>query len=221
MQAKKTTKEASVQDSDKVLKDLEKQLADAKVAAETAEKELAELKGKGTLTSDTETLRKQHEATQLAVEKARHELVKELEVANKEKAEALAEVEKIRKSRRRETFVKRAGVLKHLSGAPADDFGEFLDDVEKALGDKRFTKFLNQLDAWNTQLEKNAIFTEMGRSGDGSFSLSGPEAQLDIMAKEIVAKSDGKVTYAKAYDRVLTSPEGRAIYKRLRASEER
>ncbi len=211
MKAKSMKKEASM--DTQATEALQKEIADLKVERDRATKELADLKGSGTLSSDTETLKRQYDATQQELEKTRDDLRKQLEASQKEADAMKAENEKIFKQRRRERFVKRAADLKYLPGAPADDFAEFLDDVEKSIGEKRFTKFLNQLDAWNTNLEKSYVFKELGAGGGGEYSLAGPEAQLDLMAKELAAK-DTKLSYHQAYNKVLDTPEGRAIYKR-------
>lgn len=169
--------------------------------------------------ADVRAARKDYEAVQKELEKARTDLQKQLDEANAELEESRAEVVKIHKQRRREQFIKRATELVHLPGAPADDFGEFLDDVEKALGEKRFAKFNNLLESWNTVLQKSTLFQELGRDGS-QFGFSGPEGQLDALAKERVTKDadlqklPAQVAYAKAYARVIETPEGRAIYKR-------
>jgi DNA repair exonuclease SbcCD ATPase subunit len=139
-------------------------------------------------------------------------LEKQLADAQDELDKRKAEVTKIYKERRREKFIKRAAELEHLPGAPADDFAEFLDDVEKALGDKRFAKFNGLLESWNTVIEKSKLFEEVGVNG-GEFGFTGPEGQLDIMAKELQAR-DAKLTYAKAYEKALRTPEGQKIYQR-------
>ena len=164
-------------------------------------------------------IRSDYEKVKDELAKSRDLLQKQLDEANAELVKNRDEVVKIHKARRREQFIKRVQELPHLPGAPADDFAEFLDDVEKAVGEKRFAKFNGLLESWNTVIEKSALFQEAGVAG-GEFGFTGPEGQLNILARERMAKDTDlqklpeKVAYAKAYDRVIQTPEGRAIYKR-------
>src|SRR5439155_12438305 len=152
---------------------------------------------------------------------ARDELQKQIDARTKELADSRAEVEKIQQQRRREAFIKRVGELPNLPGAPADDFAEMLDDIERALSPtadkKRFEKFNRMLTAWDVIVGKSKLFEEIGRSGiPGSFT--GAAGQLQALAKEAHEK-DPKKSFAQHYTEVLKANP--AIYRRYQAEQER
>jgi len=197
-------------------------LAAAEAALTKANAELAELKSAGTVTSDLETLKKQHAQAEQALTKERTELQEQLEKRTKEVATAREEVAKIKQQRRRENFIKRAHELTGLPGAPADDFAEILDHVEAGLhavvpdkAEKEFGKLNQLLSSWNAIVGKSAILQEVGRTTVGAFR--GAAAQLDHLAKEVQA-ADPKLTYAKAYEKVmLENPE---LYRKYQTEQE-
>lgn len=198
---------------------LTKELADAKAALDKATKELTDLKGSAALTSDLDTMKKQYDAKNAELEKARGELQEQLEKANKDLDATKSEVIKIRAQRRREQFIKRVGELKELPGAPVDDFAEILDHIEAGLkavtpdkAEKEFAKLNQLLTSWNVVVGKSKVFEEIGRESVGAFT--GALAQLQALAKEReIASQGGKepLSFAKAYDLVLK--EHPALYK--------
>lgn len=199
-----------------------KDLADAQAALKKAQDELTELKGSGAITSDLDTLKKQHVAAQKALEKERTELQEQVVKATKDAEDARGEVVKIKAARRRENFLKRAHELTGLPGAAADDFGELLDMVEAGIhavaperAEKYFAKFNQLLTSWNVIVAKSAILESIGRSGSGPFR--GAMAQMQMLAKELQA-TNPKLTEAQAFDKVMqTNPE---LYRRYQTEKE-
>jgi chromosome segregation ATPase len=197
--------------------DTAKELADAKAALAKATEELAALKKQeDTSPPDLATARKAYTEISSELSKVRTELQGQLETVNKELEDARAEVLKIQAQRRREKFIKRVQELPNLPGAPADDFAEILDVVEKAVTPKQFEKVNTLLSSWNAIIGKSKIFEELGRSEVGAFS--GAEGTLHALAKEKAATSGGKLSYEKAYQMVLA--ENPTLYKRYLAEKE-
>jgi DNA repair exonuclease SbcCD ATPase subunit len=202
--------------------ELTAKLADAEAKLKAANDELAALKVSGGVTSDLDTLKKQHADAEKALTKERAELQEQLAKRTKEVEDARSEVAKIKSQRRRENFIKRAHELTGLPGAPADDFAEILDHVEAGLhavvpdkAEKEFGKLNQLLTSWNAIVGKSAILQEVGRTTVGAFR--GAAAQLDHLAKELQA-SDPKLTYAKAYEKVmLENPE---LYRKYQTEQE-
>lgn len=193
----------------------QKELADAKAALAKATEELATLKKEqDTSPPDLATARKAYTEINTELTKVRGELQSQLETVNKELADARAEVLKITAQRRREKFIKRVQELQHLPGAPADDFAEILDGIEKAVTPKQFEKVNALLTSWNTIMGKSKVFEEIGRSEVGAFT--GAEGTLHALAKERAATD--KISYAKAYDKVMQ--ENPTLYKRYLAEKE-
>lgn len=201
---------------------LAKDYADAQAALKKAQDELTELKGTGAITSDLDTLKKQHQEAEKALTLERAELQKQLEDRTKEVETARAEVVKIRTQRRRENFLKRAHELTGLPGAAADDFGELLDMVEAGLhaaapekAEKYFAKLNQLLSSWNAIVGKSAILESVGRSVSGPFR--GAMAQMTMLAKELAAK-DPKFTYEQAFAKVMQDhPE---LYRKYQTEQE-
>jgi hypothetical protein len=199
-----------------------KKLADAEAALAKANEELAAFKAAGGLTSDLDTIKKQHAEAEKALNTERAELRVELEKRTKEAEDARAEVAKIRQARRRENFIKRAHELTGLPGAPADDFAEVLDAIEAGLhqvapekAEKYFAKFNQLLTSWNAIVGKSAILETVGRSVTGPFR--GAMAQLTMLAKEEQAK-DKDLTYEQAFTKVMQDhPE---LYRKYQTEKE-
>jgi len=201
--------------------DLKTKLAEAEAKLTAATKELTELKAAGTVTSDLDTLKKQHAEAEKALTRERQELQEQLEKRTKEVEDARAEVAKIKTQRRRENFLKRAHELTGLPGAAADDFGEILDNVEAGLqavipekAEKQFGKLNQLLSSWNAIVGKSAILETVGRSVTGQFR--GAAAQLDHLAKEKSAAE--KITYQKAYAQVMA--ENPELYRKYQTEQE-
>ena len=199
---------AKVEKADEKPDELKAKLTDAEAKLTAANAELAALKSAGAMTTDLETLKKQHVEAEKALTKERGELQEQLEKRSKEVEEARAEVAKIKTQRRRENFIKRAHELTGLPGAPADDFAEILDAVEAGLHQvapdkaekKFFNKFNQLLTSWNTIVGKSALFEKVGSSISGPFR--GAMAQMTFLAKELQEK-DKNLTYEKAFAKVM------------------
>ena len=177
-----------------------------------------------TLTTDLDSVQKRNAALEKELDKVRTELRGEIEIRTAELEASKAETEKLRKQRRRERFIKRAEELDYLPGAKADDFAEPLDLIEAGLAAtipdraaKVFGKFNEKLTSWNAIIEKNdVLFREIGREGGDLGMLSGVEAQLEVLTKEVQA-GDPKLSHAQAYDRVLT--EHPQLYRKYQAEQ--
>jgi hypothetical protein len=199
-----------------------KDLADAQAALKAATDELTALKSAGAMTSDLETLKKQHSEAEKALQKERGELQEQVTKALKDAEDARAEVAKIKTQRRRENFIKRAHELTGLPGAPADDFAEILDAIDAGLhqvapekAEKFFNKFNQLLTSWNTVVGKSALFEKIGSGVSGPFR--GAMAQMSFLAKEAQAKNP-KLTYEQAFAKVMQdNPE---LYRKYETEKE-
>ena len=195
--------------------DTAKELADAKAALAKATEELAALKKQDdTSPPDLATARKAYSEINAELTKVRGEMQTQLETVNKELNDAKAEVVKITAKRRREKFIKRVQELPNLPGAPADDFAEILDVVEKAVTPKQFETLNTRLTSWNAIIGKSKIFEELGRTEIGAFS--GALGTLKALATE--RATSAKISYEKAYNQVLD--ENPTLYKRYLAEKE-
>lgn len=210
-------KEITVELPESVTKALEK--------VEALEQELIALKGTKpeekdlTGITDLDGAQKEYARVETELAKARQALRSELEERTKELEASKAEVVKVNRQRRRERFIKLAQALPNLPGTMADDFGELLDDVEAGLAKvdgqtakKRFEKFYTLLTSWNTVIEKNnLLMQEIGRDGGELGFLSGPEAQIEALAREKVSH-DPKLSIEKARTQVIS--ENPALYRK-------
>ena len=191
-------------------KAMRKQLTELTNALADAQSEISVLKG---VTSEgaghVEPFRARYEKVNKELEEQREKLRKQLEVASKELEESKAEILKITKQRRHETFIKMAQEMSDLPGANADDFAGILDKIENTLTEKEFAKMHAMLTSWNTIVGKSVLFEEIARE-PGAGALTGAEAQLNALAKEKQV-ADPKLTFAKAYAQVLA--ENPKIYK--------
>ena len=190
-----------------------------KLASEIAE--LKKAKGDDTvntvLTTDLESAQAELTRIETELSETRKMLRTELEERAKELEGTKAENVKLVKARRSERFIKLAHTLPSLPGTVADDFAERLDVIEKALGAKEFGKLYQQFVSWNTVIEKNnVLMKEIGREGGDFGMLSGPEAQIEALAREKLAK-DSKLTIEKARTQVIE--ENPALYAKYRAEQ--
>lgn len=171
------------------------------------------------LTSELGTLRA--EFTKIQTEHAAVAAEFQGEIAKRQEAleASKAELVKFKATQRRERFVKFAAKeLPDLPGATADDFAETLDKVESVVEKDAFDKFCQRLRSWNALVRKSAdLFKEVGVDGNAP-AFGSAEAVLNAAAKTKVAESDGKLTFAKAYDQVMQ--EQPALYKRYLAEKE-
>lgn len=110
-------------------------------------------------------------------------------------------------ARRNETFEKRA--KDELGNLPGEDIDKVaLLRAVDTIAEAQRPKVLEILKAANTGVTK--AFDEAGVSGDGGSSDA--EEKLEAMAQKRMTDNEG-MTYAKAYTDVITSPEGRELYR--------
>lgn len=137
---------------------------------------------------------KSHDATHVELAKAR------------EQAEAI-------------TFAKRADEeIPHLRGTAAER-GAILKAVD-AIPDEAVRKVaLESLKGASQTMSE--LFKSVGHGGGGAPVSSGPESELDALAREIqkAAGGEGKCSFAKAYDDALATPRGQALYQQLEAAK--
>jgi hypothetical protein len=173
-------------DAEAKIAELEGELAEAKKSAEASDE------------SEDEVMKSLPEDVRKRIEDAE---------ARAQEAERIAKAE--RETRLDGEYVAKAGKLDKLS-LEADKFGPMLrkvaeQDAETAAEIERV------LTAANESLSKSELFKSIG---DGSAVVGDAEAKLDAMAKKYA--DDHKVSYAKAYDTVIQTDEGRALYGQSR-----
>ena len=132
------------------------------------------------------------------------------------KAEELAKSEKA--ARELVECSKRAEKeFPNLPGT-AEEKGAILKMLKDKLSTDEVTKVETLLKAGDAALA--TVTTEVGKSGSGAVITSkvggsgkeDPATKLEKLANEKVEKSDGKLTFGKAYDQVLKTPEGKKLY---------
>lgn len=121
--------------------------------------------------------------------------------------EAREEVRKLREDREREQFIKRAEPYKVFM--KADDLGPILRKISKALSPDEMKGFEQRLKAVATQLEKSALFDEVGHGSDSE--TASPEERLAAGAAEI-RKREPKLSREQAMAEFLKTDEGKVIY---------
>lgn len=168
--------------------EVQAQLAAAEAERDTLREQLAKLAPKPKAEPDLpEAVRKQ---------------VEEAEARARAAEERIAKLED---GRAMEQAIQKAHTLKALGAA--DDLGRVLYEVRKAhpaTADKLETLFT----AWNEQLAKSALFTEIG---SGERASTDPEARLEALAKKYQGEHAG-VTFEQAFTKVCETAEGKALY---------
>lgn len=119
-----------------------------------------------------------------------------------------------RSSRRNETFEKRASdELGNLKGKQPAKVA-LLKAID-GLSDEDKREVSEMLASANSTLAK--VFEEVGtRSGEVVVGKSEAEAKLDELARK--RAESGKETFAKAYYEIIRTPEGRELYREVRAN---
>lgn len=131
----------------------------------------------------------------------------EREKLAKQAAEDRAALVKMQDERERDQYIAKARGLKAFG--PADDLGGDLRDIAKALGAERFTKLETKLRAIQKQLETSKLFAEMG--AEGTSQVLDPYTKIEKAARELVSKGTD-MTFEKAFDKVLQTPQGKEWY---------
>lgn len=127
---------------------------------------------------------------------------------------ALAEITKADRKRRFTEMVSGRGGQD--DGAPwagdAESHLSMLESLSEQFGegeDSVTTKYIENQRAVAAQIKDSAVFKEFGSSA--STDSTDPDARLDALAKARQA-SDPSLNYAKAYNEILTTPEGSRLY---------
>jgi ElaB/YqjD/DUF883 family membrane-anchored ribosome-binding protein len=189
--------------------DLEKRLADteAKLAEEVA-------KSAG---GDAETVKAEIAKALASLPEPIRKRLEESEAIAKAATEQAAKAEEIAKAERdrREVTeeVAKAHAYDRIPGWKADEMGPVIKALREKAPDEleRLRPFLA---AANEAIAKGALFTEMGTAGRSGIP-SEAEDEVEVKAKELVAKSDGKVTIEKARVQVVSGD--RDLYERIAA----
>ena len=139
------------------------------------------------------------------------DLWKANEVAVK-KAEELEAVLKAERDERltKEYIAKAEAEYGNIPGHSAEDLGPMLKSLN-AHDAEMAEKLEGLLKTMSQVLEKSEVFAEAGVTTPDTGTGKSPEAQLDQLAKQYSNDNPG-VSYAKSYDLVLKSDEGRRLY---------
>jgi hypothetical protein len=144
---------------------------------------------------------KQH-ADELA-ERERKLAERETEIAKRD-----AEIAKLKDAEEAKEYIAKAAKLPGFG--KAENFGPILQKIAKALTAEEFAAFSQQLAGAQGQIQASKLFAELGVGGEPE--QADPLAKLDTMAKHMVAKSEGKLTFAQAYTAAVQTPEGQTLY---------
>jgi hypothetical protein len=130
--------------------------------------------------------------TDPALRTAVESMLKKSAEDEKEKEIALAKAAKLEEEKQVTEFMGKAAEFKHL---PTEGLGELMRSVFTALPDL-YPKFEDMLRAMDTTVAKSAVFKEVGRNQHAPTSKV--EEEVDMIANEVMAKSDGKVNKVAA-----------------------
>jgi len=141
--------------------------------------------------------------------------VEDLWKANKEAVKKAEELEAVLKAERderltKEYIVKAKEQYGNIPGHSAEDLGPMLKSLNEHDA-KMAEKIEGLLKTMSQVLAKSEVFAEAGVTTQDAGSGKNPESQLDQLAKQYSTENPG-VSYAKAYDSVLKSEEGRRLY---------
>ena len=144
--------------------------------------------------------------TQASVEKMAG-LQKRLDETTAANAALAERVEKMEAKQRRDRYIQKAALYKHIPGALPEDFGPILAKIDGVLNEAEREKFDKVLGATEAALRQAAIFQEFGRSGDADGTEPGNALTKLAKAKQV---ADPKLTFSEAYAVVLR--ENPSIY---------
>jgi DNA repair exonuclease SbcCD ATPase subunit len=141
---------------------------------------------------------------------------KRLEDAEKDKTEREAELKKAKFEASEKEHIEKAKAFEVLP-VEAEKFGGVLKRVHDAVGDEDFAEVERVLKAADEAARKGGVFKEKGQTGgSGTPGDNEAEAIAKARAKELVEKSDGKLTEHDALGQVFRAePE---LYEKYRAS---
>lgn len=106
--------------------------------------------------------------------------------------------------------VQKAAEYAHV--APAEELSPVLKEAQAKLEPETFEKLEGILKAAQERIAKGNVFSEFGSKLEGSESAGDAMAQLEKMAAELVEKSSDPLSPEQAFDRVLKTAEGAALY---------
>ena len=130
--------------------------------------------------------------TDPALRTAVESMLKKSAEDEKEKEIALAKAAKLEEEKQVQEFMGKAAQFKNL---PIEGLGDMMRQIFVALPDL-YPKFEEMLRANDTIVAKSAVFGEVGRNQHAPTSKV--EEEVDLIANEVMAKSDGKVNKVTA-----------------------
>lgn len=139
-----------------------------------------------------------------SIQKEQDELREEVQ-----KAKKIAKAE--REARRTAEFIAKADTMKHLGGT--DELSAILKEASENMTPESYEKLETVLKSAEEKIAEGDLFVTFGKDGTPVESQGDSYAQLEKMANELVQKGDG-MTFEKAFDEVLKTPEGRALYRK-------
>lgn len=154
------------------------------------------------LEADTAALQKRLDESDAARVKAEKD-------AADERAKNAEQLAKMAERDQREECIRKAVGLSALG--KADDLGSLLFAVQKGVSKEDFVKIETLLKSANEQLRQNKLFVSIGADAAGGAT---PEDKLNAMAKAHAEKHN--LPFAKAYDAVCKTDEGKALYTAYR-----
>jgi hypothetical protein len=122
-----------------------------------------------------------------------------------------AEIRKLRDDAERTVCIQKAAQFKGLPIKPEDDWQVF-----KALGqlpDPIAGRIVELLRAGDAAVQQAQLLEGLGRDGAGRGTAGDAWAQIEARARDLVAKSAGRLTEAQATQEVLATAEGKRLYR--------
>lgn len=139
-----------------------------------------------------------------AVFKAQAETATKLEKAQTELAET-------REALRTKEIIAKADTQFKAVGA-RDDIVTVLKEAGDKLSAEGYESLVSLLSAANERIETGDLFKEAGYTGGATGEGTDAWAKIEKAAEALVEKSDTAISKAQAVDRVLSTPEGSALY---------
>ena len=133
--------------------------------------------------------------------------------------EQAVELAKAKSETETATYAKRA--KEELSHSPGDEATKvaLLKSVDGIKDEKLRKSALDSLHATDAGFKKNMETIGVMGGGNSNPGAAGAEEKLNILAKAHLEKSaDPKKTFAKSYNAVLSTEEGRALYREVSAA---
>lgn len=138
-------------------------------------------------------------------------MLAEKDEQNKQLSEQIA---KINDEALTKEYIAKAATITTNIGIPAEELGAVLKSIN-ALSPELASKVENVIKVANETAAKGEIFKELGNEPvANSFAVDSKDAwaRIEVLASNLVAKSEDGLTKAMAITKVLESPEGRKLY---------